>query len=142
MFFIKLAYPFDGWAGEGTENLLNAYMLSCTALEAMEGRLPVSVSLVQTECQQGATPSNNLRIINRHREDGVKKGIAVCSKALVQIPQKDNSIRFIEWVELLRALGAEKIMIGVISVHPNLMKVSKILVFFTLQTINVPNTGV
>ena len=117
-------------------------MLSCTALEAMEGRLPVSVSLVQTECQQGATPSNNLRIINRHREDGVKKGIAVCSKALVQIPQKDNSIRFIEWVELLRALGAEKIMIGVISVHPNLMKVSKILVFFTLQTINVPNTGV
>ena len=129
LFFIKLAYPFDGWAGEGAENLLNAYMLSCPALEAKEGRLPVSVSLVQAQCQQGK-PSNNLRIINRHREDGVKKGIAVCSKALAQIPQKDNSMRFIEWVELLRALGAEKIMIGVISVHPNLMKVSKILVYF------------
>ena len=122
---VKIGYPFDGWAGEGAENLLNAYMLSCPALEAREDRHPVSVSLVQTLCQQGVKPSNNLRIFNRHREDGVKKGIAVCSKALSLLT--DNSMRFIEWIELLRALGAEKIMIGVISVHPNYIKVSKIL---------------
>ena len=100
-------------------------MLSCPALKAREDRLPVSVSLVQTVCQQGVKPTNNLRIFNRQRDDGVKKGIAVCSKALALNLQEDNSIRFIEWIELLRALGAEKIGIDIISAHPNLMKVSE-----------------
>ena len=85
----------------------------------------MSVSLVQTVCQQGVKPTNNLRIFNRQRDDGVKKGIAVCSKALALNLLEDNSLRFIEWIELLRALGAEKIGIGVISAHPNLMKVSE-----------------
>ena len=85
----------------------------------------MSVSLVQTECQPGVKPTNNLRIFNRRREDGVKKGIAVCPKALAMSLLMDNSMRFIEWIELLRALGADKIGIGVISAHPNLMKVSE-----------------
>ena len=105
-------------------------MLSCPALEAREDRLPVSVSLVQTVCQQGVKPTNNLRIFNRQRDGGVKKGIAVCSKALALSLLEDNSLRFIEWIELLRALGAEKIMIGVISAHPNLMKVSELSLMF------------
>ena len=93
-------------------------MLSCPALEARKDRVPVSV---QTECQQGMKPSNNLRILNRLREDGEKKGIGVCSKSLSYI--QDGSSRIIEWIELLRALGADKIMLSVLSVHPNLMKV-------------------
>ena len=127
---LKVGVPDGDWAREERDDLLQPYLLSCPILKGKEDRIPVSVSLVQSECQKDKKPSNNLRIFNNHREDGVKKGIAVCSKALAQIPQKDNSMRFIEWVELLRALGAEKIMIGVISVHPNLMKVSKILVYF------------
>ena len=47
----------------------------------------------------------------------------MCSKALSLL--EDNSMRIIEWIELLRALGAEKVIIGVLSVHPNLMKVSE-----------------
>ena len=129
---IKIGYPFGGWASEGAENLLNAFMLSCPALEAREDRVPVSVSLVQTVCQQGVKPSNNLRIYNRRREDGVKKGFGVCSKALALSLLYDNSIKFIEWIELLRALGAEKVMISVISVHPNLMKVSVLLILNSL----------
>ena len=39
-------------------------MLSCPALEAVEDRVPVSVSLVQTQCQKGVKPSNNLRILD------------------------------------------------------------------------------
>ena len=110
-------------------------MLSCPALEAREDRLPVSVSLVQTVCQQGVKPTNNLRIFNRQRDGGVKKGIAVCSKALALSLLEDNSMKFIEWIELLRALGAEKIGIGVISAHPNLRKVSETyIVMLTLQT--------
>ena len=121
-FLIKLGYPTGGWAGKGAENLLNFYMLSCHALEAKEDRIPVSVSLVQTECQKGVKPSNNLRIFNRHRKDGKKRGIAVCTKALTRLD--DNSMRFIEWMELVLALGAEKVGIGALSVHPNLMKVN------------------
>ena len=107
-------------------------MLSCPALEAEEGRLPVSVSLVQTACQQGVKPSNNLRIFNRRREDGVKRGIGVCSKSLSYID--DGSKKIIEWIELLRALGADKIMLSVLSVHPNIMKVpGAYLIAFTLR---------
>ena len=96
-------------------------MLSCHALEARGDRVPVSVSLVQTACQQGVNPTNNLRIFNRRREDGVKRGIGVCSKSLSHMD--DASMRFIEWIELLRALGAERIMLSVLSVHPNVQKV-------------------
>ena len=118
---LQIGYPFEGWAGEGAETILNAFMLSCLALEAREDRAPVSVSLVQTECQQGVKPSNNLRILNRRREDGEKKGIGVCSKSLSHMD--DHSMKFIEWIELIRALGADKIMLSVLSVHPNLRKV-------------------
>ena len=117
----QIGYPFDGWAGEGQETILNAYMLSCPALEARQDRAPVSVSLVQTECQEGIKPSNNLRILNRRREDGEKKGIGVCSKSLSHMD--DHSMKFIEWIELIRALGADKIMLSVLAVHPNIKKV-------------------
>ena len=52
----------------------------------------------------------------------MKKGIGVCSKSLSHI--QDVSIAFIEWLELLRALGADKIMLSVLSVHPNVEKVT------------------
>ena len=125
LLLLQIGYPFEGWAGEVAETILNAFMLSCPALEAREDRTPVSVSLVQTECQQGVKPSNNLRILNRRREDGEKKGIGVCSKSLSYI--QDGSLRIIEWIELLRALGADKIMLSVLSVHPHLMKVQDLL---------------
>ena len=120
-FTLQIGYPFGGWAGEGAEKLLSAYMLSCPALEAEEDRVPVSVSLVQTQCQKGVKPKNNLRIFNRHRKDGVKRGIGVCSKSLSFVD--DASIKFIEWIELLRALGADKIMLSVLFLHPNMQKV-------------------
>ena len=61
------------------------------------------------------------RIFNRRREDGLKRGIGVCSKSLSHMD--DASVKFIEWIELLRALGADKIMLSVLSVHPNIKKV-------------------
>ena len=97
-------------------------MLSCPALEADEDRVPVSVSLVQTQCQQGVKPKNNLRILDRRPEKGEKRGIGVCSKSLSFVD--DASIKFIEWIELLRALGADKIMLSVLFLHPNMEKVN------------------
>ena len=57
----------------------------------------------------------------QRNENGVKSGVGVCSKSLSHLG--DQSMRFIEWIELLRALGVEKIMLSVLSVHPNVMKV-------------------
>ena len=103
-------------------------MLSCPALEAREDRVPVSVSLVQAECQQGVKPSNNLRILDRRPEHGDKRGIGVCSKSLAFVD--DESMKIIEWIELLRALGADKIMLSVLFVHPNIQKVIMIVFNF------------
>ncbi len=49
------------------------------------------------------------------------EGVAVCSKSLSHLG--DVSIRFIEWIELLRAQGVDKIFLKVYAVHPNVMKV-------------------
>ena len=125
---LQIGYNVGGWAGEGAENILNACMLSCPALEAREDRLPVSVSLVQAKCQQGVKPSNNLRILDRRPENGEKKGIGVCSKSLAFLD--DGSMKLIEWIELLRALGADKIMLSVLFVHPNIQKVIIVVFFF------------
>ena len=54
-------------------------------------------------------------------ESGEKRGIAVCSKGLSQL--EDVSLRLIEWIELLRALGVDKIILPVLAVHPNILKV-------------------
>ena len=103
-------------------------MLSCPALEAREDRVPVSVSLVQAKCQQGVKPSNNLRILDRRPENGEKRGIGVCSKSLSFVD--DASMKIIEWIELLRALGADKIMLSVLFVHPNIQKVIIVVFYF------------
>ena len=50
-----------------------------------------------------------------------KKPFAVCSKALY-FPNIDLSLRLVEWIEVHRALGAEKISLGLFEVHPNMMK--------------------
>ena len=63
--FGEAGYPLGGYPHDGEkENLLDAFLLGCKALEASEDRIPVSVSLLQSECPQTETSSNNLRIYN------------------------------------------------------------------------------
>ena len=71
----------------------------------MRHLVPVSVSLVETKCPK-RKPSNNLRVFHEIHESGLKQGFAVCSKGLSQLG--DVSMRIIEWIELLRALGKPK----------------------------------
>ena len=85
--------------------------------------MPVSVSLVEAECP-GSRPSNNLPVLYGKHESGEKRGIAVCSHGLSQL--EDVSLRVIEWIELLRALGVNKIFLSILAVHPNVMKVTTV----------------
>ena len=46
----------------------------------------------------------------------------MCVKGL-DFPEDDLSIRLTEWIEVLRALGADKIFLYNLKVHPNMTKV-------------------
>ena len=50
-----------------------------------------------------------------------KKPFAVCSKGLY-FPTVDLSLKLVEWIEVQRALGADKISLYNLEVHPNIMK--------------------
>lgn len=101
-------------------NLQYPLILGCHPPNSVKHIVPMSVSLVETECPKNK-PSNNLRVFNDKHESGHKQGFAVCVKHLLLMA--DMSIRLIEWIELLRALGVEKVIIKILAVHPNVMKV-------------------
>jgi len=70
-----------------------------------------------------AAATNNLRVVfNQLAENQTKQEFAVCVKGLA-FPGVDLSARLVEWVELLTALGAEKIFAYNLEVHPNMTKV-------------------
>ena len=106
--------------GLGKTGLLYPHLLSCRPPETMRHLTPMSVSLVEAECP-GSTPSNNLRVFYDKNEGGHKQGIAVCSKGLSYL--EDVSMRFIEWIELLRAMEVDKIILKIFTAHPNVLKV-------------------
>ena len=104
------------------EGLLNTFLLGCRPPASHRHLVPGSVSLVDRRCPGEKAASNNLRVnFDKPEARGAKTGIAVCSKSLSHLG--DVSLRFIEWIELLRSLGVEKIILSILSVHPNVMKV-------------------
>lgn len=70
------------------------------------------------------TATNNLRVIYNKLPEGqkTKKEFAVCVKGL-DFPTDDLSVRLIEWIELLHVLGADKIFLYNLEIHPNVTKV-------------------
>ena len=107
--------PFSGFG-----NFLAPHLLGCKPPETVSHLVPVSVSLVEAECPR-SKPSNNLRIYFNKHKSGQKQGLAVCSKSVSHV--EDVSMRFIEWIELLRAQGVDKIILTILAVHPNVEKV-------------------
>jgi len=96
------------------------FFLHCPLPESHQNQTPASVSLAPQPC---AVATNNLRVLfNPLPENQTKKDFAVCVKGLAY-PDVDLSARLVEWVELLTALGAEKIIAYNLEVHPNMSKV-------------------
>ena len=106
--------------GNYKQDAFQPYLISCQLPETQWGKVPSSVSLVQNECEIG---TSNLRIIfSKPLKD--KKQFAVCVKGL-DFPENDISLKLIEWIELLRILGADKIFFYILSVHRNVEKVQQ-----------------
>ena len=109
--------------GNFFDGQLQPFIISCTLpkIKTTFGSLkaPDSVSLTLDLCTK---LMNNLRVINERPKE--KKKFAVCVKGL-DFLHEDLSVRLIEWIELLNILGAEKIFLYDLEVHPNISKVIK-----------------
>lgn len=103
--------------GNYKQGIFQPYLIACQVPKSHHGVVPASVSLVENVCDRA---TNNLRVI--YDRPATKKGFAVCVKGL-DFLYEDLSVRLVEWIELLRVLGAEKIFFYQLQVHPNISKV-------------------
>lgn len=85
----------------------------------MQHKIPVALSLVDEECDLA---TNHLKVIyNKLGEGEERKKFAVCSKGHT-FPNVDKSVNLIEWIEILKSLGAN-IFVYHFDIHPNISKV-------------------
>ncbi|XP_063879434.1 uncharacterized protein LOC135110749 [Scylla paramamosain] len=99
---------------------IQPYLLECGVPSNHSQRVPKSVSLVEGRYDQ---PTNNLRVIHNLHNGDRKRDFAVCVKAMMF--SKDESVRLVEWLELIFLLGADKIFLYESDIHPNMSKVLK-----------------
>nr|XP_027229216.1 uncharacterized protein LOC113820994 [Penaeus vannamei] len=104
-----------------TYRLLRPCLLSCQMPSDYAHQVPESVSLVEQPCD---TATTNLRVVNNRPPEGQTKDFAVCVKGL-DIYHEDKSIFLVEWLETLYLLGADKVFMYDLQVHPNTAKVLK-----------------
>ncbi len=95
------------------------FQMACQLPKTHWRMTPVSVSIVENICD---TATNNLKVIYNKLEPSMTKDpFAVCVKGL-DFPDIDISVRLIEWLESLEALGANKVFLYELEVHPNVTR--------------------
>ncbi|GJQ78199.1 hypothetical protein Trydic_g2528 [Trypoxylus dichotomus] len=105
----------EAWGGN-KENNYKPYLINCNLPKNYMNNHPVAVSLVKLPCD---TPTNIMRItVNIPKE---KKDFAVCVKGLDF--HADISFRLMEWVELLKLLGADKVFFYELHVHEDVRRI-------------------
>jgi hypothetical protein len=113
------------WKEElGRWGTMHPYVLTCKSPSSSKwtNHRWESVSLAVKKCQNS---TNDLRLIYDlpPKEKEEIPQFAVCAKALNYFHEVDNSLRIVEWVEMLRILGVSSIHFDVFNVHPNVTKV-------------------
>lgn len=114
---LEYKYIWNKKWGNYKQGVLQPYLLACQTPRSVKGRVPASVSVVEKPCDHA---TNNLRVV--YDRPAKKKDFAVCIKGLDFLHQ-DLSVRLVEWIELLNLLGADKIFMYDLEVHPNITKV-------------------
>lgn len=108
---------YKAWAD--SPELYFPKFVECALPAEVQHLVPKTVSLVASEC---ARATNNLRVIYEPPVNQAQHGFAVCSTGLFN-PYRDNSVRLVEWLELLRLLGAEHVTLPTFGIHPNATRV-------------------
>jgi len=109
---------YNKW-GNYKHGIFQPYLLACRIPKTHFNKEPASVSVVEHTCD---VATNNLRVLYNKPENDEKEKFAVCVKGL-DFPEDDLSVKLVEWIELLSALGADKIFFYNLDVHPNITKV-------------------
>jgi hypothetical protein len=104
--------------GHYHDGIYLGYMLGCKVPEQARNTRIVAVSVVEHECDQAHTL---LKVLKNETEERKRKKFAVCVKGFDFVT--DISVRLVEWIELLAALGVDNILSYELSVHPNVSKV-------------------
>lgn len=99
------------------EGLKVPFIITCPI--EFSHRTPVAVSLTAKPCEHA---ENKLIIIDNLPPNNIKKTFGVCTKYLFFEDRKVVA-RFIEWVEMVRILGADKITLYNRNVHPEHFKI-------------------
>ena len=101
------------------EETLAASVMTCRLPRTHKTKVPLSVSIVEKKCDHAST---NLKVIyNIPTAQVEKKRFCVCSKGFSIL--EDESVEVAEWFEILRALGADKIDLYTLEIHPNIARV-------------------
>lgn len=105
------------------DNCTVPYLVACPY--DFKDIFPVSVSLTSNPCDEA---TNNLEIIDNQPPNGVKKKFGLCTKMLV-FQKREQGVRIIEWVHMLRILGVDKVHIQIRNIHPDLVQILDYLQF-------------
>ena len=94
--------------------------MTCRLPDSHKDKVPAVVSLLEEDCED---IRNSLRVIyDPLPKNQQKEKFAVCSKGL-DFPREDISVKLVEWIETSLALGAARIFLYQLDVHPNISKV-------------------
>uniref|UniRef100_T1IJ87 Glycosyltransferase family 92 protein n=1 Tax=Strigamia maritima TaxID=126957 RepID=T1IJ87_STRMM len=108
--------------GNYFDGVLQPYLLTCLLTSRKDP--PLSVSLVDKSCDNAT--NNVFVVVGKERKQETTNNselkFAVCVKGL-NFYFEDVSVRLIEWLELLRAFGVDKVFAYDLAVHPNVTKV-------------------
>ena len=93
--------------------------MTCQIPKSFWQSTPATVSIVENPCDKA---TNNLKVIFNNLKPGEsKQEFAVCVKGL-DFPDHDMSVRLVEWLETLEALGANKVFLYNLEIHPNVTR--------------------
>ncbi|KAG5666344.1 hypothetical protein PVAND_014379 [Polypedilum vanderplanki] len=109
------------------------YLISCTnpflfkvIYDIFINLIPQYISIVENECDHA---NNVLEIKNKRPKDGHKKHFLVSVKGIDFVD--DVSLLLIEWFEILKLLGVDKVEVFVVNAHVN-REFQKNYVFFQI----------
>ena len=95
-------------------------LLTCPIPQSINKFTPKAVSIIYG--QNCPKKLNNLLRIKYEKSEDIEEKFAVCCKAF-RFSTIDLSVRLIEWLELLRILGVNKVFLYSLSMHKNMEKV-------------------
>ncbi|XP_043231431.1 uncharacterized protein LOC122386359 [Amphibalanus amphitrite] len=117
---MEYKYVWNEKWGNFKQGIIQPYLMACQVPASHRKLVPQAVTVVESPCN---TSTVALRVINNRPPEGQPpQDFAVCVKGL-SFPDNDLSVRLVEWLETLRVLGAKKVFLYDLEVHPNISKV-------------------